>query len=683
MPDGVRVWYKVAGPNDAPVIAYLHGGPGYNAYAFEMSAGRLLEEKFRVLYIDQRGAGRSGFDASVDAYGMQKTIEDIDRLRDAVGVESLALVAHSFGGVVAAEYAHRFPEHVKGVVLMDTTPEIGRALAHQVEVVDRIADTEFAAKASDIHAVAGSRETAFAKLQKLYGLIGREPLQQKLHFAAASKQAEMEALDSASGLMSCTARGTVAAFEQGGYLDAPPGVDGPIAGRSLLIAGAASEVIGRDNIERAAKRWGSDERFIEGAGHFVYFEKPREVADAIADFLSGVVVTPRFDAPKTADPDFVLAGEGDVDAPALTELLQAADQTHSDSLVILKDGKLVAERYFGRSPSPIETMSVTKSFVSLAVGLLLEEKKIPSLDVPLSKYFSEFKAGTKAKVTLRHLLTHTSGIDHQPSSGLLYKQPDRVAYVRGLPITDEPGTKFSYNNEAVQLLAALVGQAAGEPIDAYLDRRLFKPLGITEWQWDKDAKGNRTGSAGLFLSARDLAKVGLMMSQGGRYAGKQVVPEHWVSESTVPSRPDMSWIGFLWWIESDGPWFVQSQASLKKYVGDDFTATPKLAPLNDRRFSTRPGYWLEVGSLLDPAERKVFASRARDDRLPYTTTAPVPVGFRAEGWLGQYIVVFPKLGLVGVRQRRDPKSGDYEKDNEMNGFKDFADRVRRLTPKEP
>lgn len=285
MPDGVRVWYKLAGRAAAPVIAYLHGGPGYNAYAFEKSAGRLLEETFRVLYIDQRGCGRSGFDGVASAYGMANTVEDIERIRVATGVDTLVVMGHSFGGVVAAEYARRFSKRVTAVVLLDTAPAIGRALAHQVEFIDRIAETDFAAKAAEVHAVARGAAPAFSKLQKLYGLLGRVPLQRRLHFASAARQEEMAALDAASGIMPCTSGEVVQAFDREGYLDDRPGAASRLPVRSLLLAGRASEVIGKDNVDDAARTWGAELRWLEETGHFVYFEKPREFADAVSAFL--------------------------------------------------------------------------------------------------------------------------------------------------------------------------------------------------------------------------------------------------------------------------------------------------------------------------------------------------------------------------------------------------------------
>jgi proline-specific peptidase len=683
MPDGVRVWYKLAGREGAPVVAYLHGGPGYNAYVFEKSAGHLLEESLRVLYIDQRGCGRSGFEGPNEAYGMRKTVEDVERIRVAIGADRLGLIGHSFGGIVAAAYAHRFPKNVSGIVMVDTAPRVGRALAHQVQFLDGIANTAFPEKAAQIHTAVQAKETVFATLQKLYEVIGRVPLQRRMHYASTAKQAEMEALDSASAVMGCTSERIVPAYKGEGYLgDAPPDVATRLAVPSLLLAGRSSEVIGKENLEAAAQIWGAQLQWVDGAGHFVYFEKSREFADAVTRFFATALAAPvRFDAPKVDENEFPVAPEQAVDAAALRLLLRSAEQSKSDAVIVLKDGKLVAERYFSHPRSLIETMSVTKSFVSLAIGLLLNEGKIPSLDVPLSRYFPEFKVGPKAKVTLRHVLTHTSGIEHRSRAGVLEKQTDRLTYVRQLPIVDEPGSKFSYSNEAVALLSGVVASAANRPVDIYLNDKLFKPLGITEWQWGKDSKGNVTTFSGLALHARDMAKVGLMLAQGGRWHDRQIVPEKWVSESTSPARQDLSWSGFLWWIDSDGPWFVQTEASLKVFAGDAFASTAKLAPLAGRKFASPAAYWTEAGALLGPEEREAFVARVRDDRLPFATEAMRPLGFRADGWLGQYIVVYPGLGLVGVRQHREPEGGgDPEKENETNGFKEFSEQLRQLSP---
>src|SRR5687767_4956366 len=158
--DGTRIWYKLSGKPGAPTIAYVHGGPDYNAHVFEKSAGKLLEADYRLLYLDQRGCGRSGFEGSPDQYGMAATIEDIEHVRTLIGADRLILAAHSFGGVVAAEYAHRYASRVSAIIMIDTAPDLSRAFAYQVSYINSIADTAYPAKAADVHRIAGSDATA-------------------------------------------------------------------------------------------------------------------------------------------------------------------------------------------------------------------------------------------------------------------------------------------------------------------------------------------------------------------------------------------------------------------------------------------------------------------------------------------------------------------------------------------
>lgn len=116
--NGARIWYRVAGnarTRSAPVV-YLAGGPGGNSYVFERSAGPHLEPGRLVVYYDQRGTGRSERPASGD-YAIATLVEDIEALRRHLGVPRLALVAHSFGAVLALEYAARHPDKVEAAVL--------------------------------------------------------------------------------------------------------------------------------------------------------------------------------------------------------------------------------------------------------------------------------------------------------------------------------------------------------------------------------------------------------------------------------------------------------------------------------------------------------------------------------------------------------------------------------------
>ena len=335
--------------------------------------------------------------------------------------------------------------------------------------------------------------------------------------------------------------------------------------------------------------------------------------------------------------------------PALEVLVRQAEESGSDALLVLVGDRVVVARSFGRTPAALDTKSVTKGFVGLAIGFLIAEGKL-TLDQPLSTWFPEWKDGPKAKVLLRHVVTHTSGLSHEPMAWKLESHDDRLGYVRGLPLATDPGATFSYNNEATMLLSGVVAAAAGEPIDAYLQPRLFAPLGITDAKWARDPAGNVTTNGGLSMSAMSLAKIGLALRD------RRVVPTAWVVAMQEPS-PKASWVGLLTFLTYDG-WTVQS-APLRTRLGrNGFDAAVKLAPLDGKRFVTSTGYWMAASELLAPDERKLLGSIMRDDLVPFERESGPQVGFNWSGWLGQWLAVFPKAGVVAVRQRRQPPKLD-------------------------
>lgn len=292
-----------------------------------------------------------------------------------------------------------------------------------------------------------------------------------------------------------------------------------------------------------------------------------------------------------------------VDPAALAALVAEAQNTHSHALIVIKDGRVIAERYFGHhTKQPLRINSVTKSVVSLAIGQLIADGKIPGLSTPLASWFPEWAVGKKAKVTVRGIMTHTSGLYHEESAAKLYQQPDVVSYARGLPLADEPGKNFSYSNEAVALIPGIVMAAAGKPLDTYLQDRLFKPLGISDYKWDRDAAGNVLAFGGLWLLPRDLARIGQLMLDSGRWKGNQLIPGAWVRACTSPARAGIPDYGLLW----------------RLYPGQK-------------------------------------------------AAAGVTPGFGGDGWLGQYLVVYPKWHLVVVRLHAI-EAGNDEKENQKYGF---------------
>ncbi len=373
---------------------------------------------------------------------------------------------------------------------------------------------------------------------------------------------------------------------------------------------------------------------------------------------------PRFDPALDASPWPRAAAEDQhLDGQAIDAMILEAEASGSDALLVVVDGKTVVERYFGRPRAPIETMSVTKSVVSLAIGQLITDARIASIDAPLSTWFPTWRKGKRRKVTLRHILTHVSGIEHRQGAALLDSHADRVKFVLGLDVIDEPGVVFSYNNEAVQLLAAIVEKAASMPLDQYVEQHFFAPLGITQWSWEKDASGQTQAYYGLSLTARDLAKIGHLMLNGGSYDGRQIAPADWVAQSIVEQVPG-SGCGLLWWLRRTTPSVAMRTRHMDALLRHGLHESPALRQLVDRNFAAPAELWMALVTAADADDRARLSLLAAGGLRPFEEQPPVPLGFAADGWLGQQLLVVPSAKIVVVRQHRAPT--DVEADGSYN-----------------
>src|SRR5262245_18810332 len=182
--------------------------------------------------------------------------------------------------------------------------------------------------------------------------------------------------------------------------------------------------------------------------------------------------------------------QSSVNKQALEKLLKRAAETHSDAVMIFKDSQLVGE-YFAKERGKIELMSCTKSIVNIAIGRLIDAGKIKSLDQPVYEFYPEWKQGRKKLITIRHLLNHTSGLQNVPNTSVeIYPSSDFVKLALAAEVSDTPGSKFSYNNKAVNLLAGIVQVASGKRMDIYFRDEIFQPMDITDFAWTLDESGN-------------------------------------------------------------------------------------------------------------------------------------------------------------------------------------------------
>ncbi|MFN3428354.1 MAG: serine hydrolase domain-containing protein [Candidatus Sericytochromatia bacterium] len=354
--------------------------------------------------------------------------------------------------------------------------------------------------------------------------------------------------------------------------------------------------------------------------------------------------------------------------PGLAAIVKAARENRSSALVVLQNGQTEIERHWGQSAMDVyPLMSATKSVAALAVGRMLQQGHLKSLDTPLATWFPELKKGTKAKITLRHVLTQTTGLDHLPRLAPRGRPADRLAVVLSLPQITEPGTEFDPNSEAIPLIGGVVRKVVGIPLDRYLDQAIFQPLGIRNWLWSKDKSGMPDSEEGLYMTARDFAMIGQLMLQDGRWGDRQLIPGSFVEEAVTPHAPSKHH-GYMWWAKTQGRQTPQSLARVEKA---GFKAIRKLDALNGKVFYSERQYVEAARAVLTPDEFEQL-----HDLIGYGLNDPLDdtpdpdVAYLSAAELGQQLVVLPKAQVVGVRLRAFP-GADFDHGTDEDTFDEF------------
>jgi len=289
----------------------------------------------------------------------------------------------------------------------------------------------------------------------------------------------------------------------------------------------------------------------------------RCVSDAPFKFESAIVPEQLNDGWQVASPEDV-----NINQQALDKIYAAfisEDQYfNAKSLLVVKNGKLVFETYC-RSPRDRDrfghVQSVTKSITSLIFGIVKSEGYIDSLDETLysiipDKFPSDV---TKQSITLRHLLTMTSGLsfDNNVFSVEIYadKPSDPIKYILKKPLYANPGEQFYYRDCDPQLISYAIQRLTGKTEQQWAKERLFESLEIRDYYWDSDHKGTTMGAHGLHLKPRDMAKIGQLVLDHGRWNGSQIVDSTWIAvatqkqiETLFQTKPYVYDYGFYWWI---------------------------------------------------------------------------------------------------------------------------------------
>jgi CubicO group peptidase (beta-lactamase class C family) len=263
---------------------------------------------------------------------------------------------------------------------------------------------------------------------------------------------------------------------------------------------------------------------------------------------------------KTASPE----GVG-LDSETLAKLFDFVREHEIPvhSVQIVRHGQLALDAYFYpyRSDLRHDVASVTKSITSTLVGLAIKQGYVRDMRQPLITMFPGRTFANidkrKQKLNIEHLLTMSAGWDcgFEPREARLFemrRSADWLQFILDLPMVADPGTRWAYCSGNAHVLSVLLTETTGTNALAFARRELFTPLGINDVAWPSDSHGNNHGWGDLQLRPRDMAKIGQVLLQRGRWQGQQIIPEAWIDTATrahVERTSNKDHYGYLWWVK--------------------------------------------------------------------------------------------------------------------------------------
>ena len=265
-------------------------------------------------------------------------------------------------------------------------------------------------------------------------------------------------------------------------------------------------------------------------------------------------------APVQIDPTFTAGGKS-YDTARYMAAFRAS------GVLVIKNGKIILERYgLGRTQNDRwVSFSVAKSVTSTLIGAAIKDGKIASLDDPVTRYIQELRGSAYEGVTVRQLITMTSGVKWNEdytdlnsdvaNVGLSILEPGVnpvVSYMRRLPRESAPGSKFVYDTGETDLAGILLSNAVGEPISQYLSEKVWKPYGMEQnGVWVDDVAGHERGGCCISMTLRDYGRFGLFTLNLGQAEGHDVLPAGWMEDATCSHVKNQPY-GYFWWLIPGG-----------------------------------------------------------------------------------------------------------------------------------
>jgi CubicO group peptidase (beta-lactamase class C family) len=301
--------------------------------------------------------------------------------------------------------------------------------------------------------------------------------------------------------------------------------------------------------------------------------------------------------------------------------------------VIIQNGELLFEQYWDdySCQSYSNSFSMAKSIVSLAVGCAIDDGRIRGVEQPVGDFFPQFTEYGGTTLTIRHLLTMSAGVDFQESYSNIFSTTTQMYYSNdlnkitfGMKQIEEPGVNFIYQSGVTQLLANIIEKATGENLSEYVSRKLWTPMQAEENAlWSLDRKDGIEKAYCCFNSnARDFARFGQLILNGGKWNGKTLVSESYLREATTADsslifktidKPNRHYGYQFWILEKNGMRIPYLRGMLGQYVfaiPDRNVVVVRLGHKRDLGYTNDDWYY--------PVDINIWLDAAFDIIAPYS-----------------------------------------------------------------
>lgn len=344
--------------------------------------------------------------------------------------------------------------------------------------------------------------------------------------------------------------------------------------------------------------------------------------------------------------------EQGMDSSALAKLVNYGGSHSFDSLLVVRHGRIVTEAHYALYPGnvPHEIFSSTKAITGTLLGMVYKDGLIDRLDHPVLDFFADRHVANvddrKKAITVQNLLDMTSGLDwdqgfeggKQQTLQDMYRASNLIQFILDRPMAHPPGEVFNYSNANPDLVSAVITRLTGKPLEDYAREKLFAPLGITDWYWDRDPQGLTFGDGMLFLLPRDMAKFGYLYLHHGEWEGRQLLPPGWadvLSHTTVNTHasydPSLSYSNFFWILPERHVYMANGKDGQNIAVFPDLdivvvTTARKYVPLRSLADSVSSAVKSESALPPNPNAAEQLATAIKDAAVEKpTTVGPTPV----------------------------------------------------------